>query len=146
VGPQTAWLEKTLSERTKFPYLFAVYHVGAYPSFYSYESRWPKTIRDTWCPLFDKYGVQATFENHSHTYKKTYPLKANQKDPSGTIYFGDGCWGVKPRKPHNAWYLEQVGSKNHVYLIEVTPQSASISALGANGELLNKTIISKKAE
>lgn len=143
-GPQTEWLSKTLAERAEIPHLFAVYHVGAYPSFYSYESRGARNVRDHWCPLFDQYAVQAAFEHHSHAYKKTYPIKANQKDPLGTIYFGDGCWGVKPRKPHNAWYLEQAAAKNHVYLVEVTAQSATIRAIDAYGKLLEKTVISSR--
>ncbi len=139
-GPQTDWLAKALEQRKNVPHLMAVYHLGAYPSFYSYASRGPKTIRNHWCPLFDKYAVRACFEHHSHAFKKTFPLKADQKAATGgTIYFGDGCWGVKPRKTHNAWYLEKHSSQNHVFLVEMTPQSASISALGIQGQLIDKT-------
>jgi hypothetical protein len=140
-GLQTEWLQETLSKRASLPYLFAVYHVGAYPSFYSFEGKAPNKIRTNWCPLFDQYGVQAAFEHHSHTYKRTFPLKAGQKAPSGTIYFGDGCWGVKPRKVRDAWYLEKSGSKNHVYLIEMTGGTAKVSAIGLNGELIDKVEI-----
>lgn len=139
-GPQTTWLAKALEQRKNVPHLMAVYHVGAYPSFYSYDSRGPKTIRTHWCPLFDKYAVRACFEHHSHAFKKTFPLKADQKAASeGTTYFGDGCWGGKPRKTHNAWYLKKASSQQHVFLAEMTSQSVSISALGIQGQVIDKT-------
>jgi hypothetical protein len=140
-GAQTAWLKSALSSRTHIPYLFAIYHVSAYPSFFPKNRKKPKQLRANWCPLFDEYALQAAFEHHNHTYKKTVPLKTNQKDPSGTIYFGDGCWGVKPRKPDNAWYLEKAAPTNHLYLVEMTRKSAWINAIGLNGELLDKAEI-----
>jgi len=140
-GEQTEWLQKALATRKDIPYLFPVYHVGAYPSFYAYDDSGAKKVRKYWCPLFDQYSLPAAFEHHSHTYKKTFPIKAEQKAPSGTIYFGDGCWGAKPRKPQDHWYLEKIGSLNHVYLIEMTPDAASIRAIGLNGELIDNTEI-----
>jgi 3',5'-cyclic AMP phosphodiesterase CpdA len=143
-GRQTLWLEKTLSKRSSVPYLFAAYHEGAYPSHYPYNGTKPKKIRTHWCPLFDKYHVQAAFEHHNHTYKKTYPLKAGAIDPEGTLYFGDGCWGVYPRKTFNDWYLDIRSRKNNAYFIELDATSASIKALGLNGEILDDTKINPK--
>lgn len=140
-GRQTVWLEKALASRKSIPYLFAIYHEGAYPSFYSFQAPNPKKIRANWCPLFDKYGLQAAFEHHSHTYKKTFPMKAGSIDPNGTFYFGDGCWGVPPRKPSENWYLEKRARKNNVYLVELSSDSASIQAIALNGETLDTTTI-----
>ena len=144
-GAQTQWLEKALEQRKNFSQLMAIYHLGAYPAFYSYNSRGPKMIRTHWSPLFDQYAVKACFEHHSHAFKKTFPIKGDQLDPTGTIYFGDGCWGVKPRKTHPAWYLEKASSENHVFIVEMTPQSASISALGITGQLLDKTELQNRS-
>jgi hypothetical protein len=47
--------------------------------------------------LFDRYGVQLAFENHDHTFKRTYPLRAGKLDPRGTVYLGDGCLSEHPR-------------------------------------------------
>jgi hypothetical protein len=138
---QTLWLGQSLKSRQEVPFRFAVYHVGAYPSYYSYESVIPKKIRTHWTPLFDRYGISAAFENHSHTFKKTYPLKANQKDPNGIIYFGDGSWGVTTRKPKDMWYLEKKSNRNSVYMVELSPQSASVHAIDLNDEVLDRTKI-----
>lgn len=140
-GRQSLWLKSALSQRQKFPYRFAVYHEGAYPSFYPYNGKVPKTIRSTWCPIFDEYRISAAFENHNHAYKKTYPLKGNKIDPKGTIYFGDGSWGVPARKTSDMWYLEQRGRKNNVYLIDLSAKQAEITALGLTGEPIDLTLL-----
>jgi len=140
-GAQTSWLDEALSKRANRSYVFPVYHVGAYPSFYAYTSGEATSVRTHWCPLFDQYGIKAAFENHSHTYKKTFPIKGETLDPDGTVYFGDGAWGVKTRRTHGAWYLEKTGSKNHVYLIEMTQEAASIQAIDLYGNILDKASV-----
>jgi hypothetical protein len=128
-GRQTVWLDKALAAHQTTHYRLAVYHEAAYPSFYPYHGSTPKKIRTNWCPLFDKYHLLAAFENHNHAYKRTYPIKANQVDPTGVVYFGDGCWGVHPRKTNNAWYLDKRGRKNNVFLVEITEQEATVEAI-----------------
>lgn len=135
-GRQTIWLDKALSARSEIPYRFAIYHEAAYPSFYPYQSTKPKKIRNNWVPLFEKHHLLAAFENHNHAFKKTYPLKANQIDPKGIIYMGDGCWGAPPRGPHNLWYLDKKARKNSVTLVELTENQALIKSI----DLLNNTL------
>jgi hypothetical protein len=140
-GIQTKWLKEALASRVTTPFLLAVYHKGAYPSFYSAQDPIVEAIRAHWCPLFDEFHLQAAFEHHSHTFKKSYPLKQNQVQSSGTLYFGDGCWGVPPRIPQKRWYLEKEARKNHVYLVELSSKAASIKAIGLKGSVLDETVI-----
>jgi acid phosphatase type 7 len=135
-GRQTLWLNKALSTRTSIPYRFAVYHEAAYPSFYPYHGHIPKKIRANWTPLFEKYNLLAAFENHNHAFKRTYPIKANQVDPSGVIYIGDGSWGAPPRKTNDLWYLAKRNRKNSAVLVELTSQEAVIWAV----DLLNNSL------
>lgn len=128
-GRQTLWLEKTLAARTDIPFRFAVYHEAAYPSFYPYHGLTPKKIRTHWAPLFEKFNLLAAFENHNHAYKRTFPIKANQVDPDGILYIGDGSWGVTPRKTHDLWYLAHRSRKNSVLLVELTATEATINAI-----------------
>lgn len=132
-GRQTLWLEKALSSSSSIPYRFAIYHEAAYPSFYPYHGLIPKKIRTLWTPLFEKYNLLAAFENHNHAFKRTHPIKANQIDPQGVIYLGDGGWGAIPRRTNDLWYLAKRSRKNSVLLIELTAQKATIRAL----DLLN---------
>lgn len=141
-GRQTLWLEKTLSTRTSTPYRFAIYHEAAYPSFYPYHGLIPKKIRALWAPLFEKYHLLAAFENHNHAFKRTHPIKANQVDPEGVIYVGDGGWGAPPRKTNDLWYLAKRNRKNSVLLIELTSQEAAIQALDLFNNPLDQITLS----
>ncbi len=144
-GRQTIWLDKALEDRFQTPYLLAVYHIAAYPSYYAYDNTASKNIRDNWCPLFDEFKVQAAFEHHNHTFKKTYPLKAGSKNPAGrTLYFGDGCWGSSPRKTFPQWYLDKRARKNNAYLVELGIKSATITAIGISGEVLDTSSLNPK--
>lgn len=144
-GRQTLWLKQALSSRTNTPYLFAIYHVAAYPSFYSYEAPSSRKIRQLWCPLFDQYRISAAFENHNHTFKRTYPIKNNKIDyDEGILYLGDGCWGASPRRTNDMWYLEKKARKNNVYLVELTPEKAHIEAIDLLGKPLDEVSLGSK--
>ena len=123
-GEQTDWLDQALTQRRTVPYRIPVYHVAAYPSYYSYSGSAPKKIRANWCPLFDKHLVQIAFENHNHAFKRTYPIRDGKIDASGVVYLGDGCWGASPRRTHDQWYLAKRARLNNVYILELTPKSA----------------------
>lgn len=141
-GRQTLWLNQTLAARTHFPYRFAVYHEAAYPSFYPYHGSTPKKIRTYWCPLFEKYRLSLAFENHNHTFKRTHRLKGNRIDAEGILYLGDGCWGARPRKTNDMWYLEKRARKNNIYVVDLTAREAKVEAIDLFGEVLDSTTLS----
>lgn len=143
-GQQSFWLDKALALRAKRPYLFAVYHEGAYPSYYPFEGETPKQIRAHWCPLFEKWGVQAAFEHHNHAFKRSYPIRNGKIDPKGIIYLGDGCWGVNPRKPEDRWYIEKKARKNNIYLVELNSEKAQMKALDLLGDPLDEIELKSK--
>ncbi len=140
-GRQTLWLDQALSSRTDIPFRFAVYHMAAYPSHYPYQDPIPKKIRSLWTPLFEKHKILGAFEHHNHVFKRTYPIKANRIDPSGIIYFGDGSWGGSPRKVLDMWYLAKKARKNSVYVLEVSPSSASVRAIDFLNQPLDELIL-----
>lgn len=137
-GEQTAWLGAALAKRKTVSYPIPVYHIAAYPSYYSFSGSIPKKIRANWCPLFEEHNLKAAFENHNHAFKRTYPIRNGKIDPTGVVYLGDGCWGVPPRTTDDHWYLTKRESKNHVYLLELTPESAKIEAFGFSGESIDQ--------
>ena len=139
---QADWLKKALGARENASYKMAVYHVGAYPSVYPYNGLIPQQIRETWCPIFERYRLNAAFEHHSHAYKRTYPIKNEAIDPNGVIYLGDGSWGVSPRKVknRNMWYLARGESENAVCVITLNQDRALIEALSIYGEVIDAVI------
>lgn len=138
-GEQTAWLDSALHEREDRPHLIVANHVPAYPSFRAPASAAPSTTnkvlgalgleklqdkvagtgeenRKFWCPLFEKYGVDAVLEHHDHTFKRTHPLTGGLRDRYGVPYLGDGSWGQlrPPATPEKRPYLAAVGQAYHM--------------------------------
>jgi acid phosphatase type 7 len=143
-GEQTAWLNKTLSDRRRVPHVFPVYHVPAYPSLRSYDEgdsgKISARIREHWCPLFDKYGVNLAFENHDHTFKRTHPIRAGKIDPRGVVYLGDGAWGVSVRKPETdpRWYIARADAIRHFYLVTLYREARHVMAVDELGRIIDE--------
>jgi hypothetical protein len=49
-----------------------------------------KKLRDTYHPLFEKYGVDILFSGHAHNYQRTYPISYNEINPSQPIINNNG--------------------------------------------------------
>jgi hypothetical protein len=43
------------------------------------------TLRSTYHPLFEQYGVDLVLQAHNHNYQRTYPIKFNNTDPRHPI-------------------------------------------------------------
>lgn len=136
-GQQAQWLKKNLFYRENVPYKMAAYHIGAYPSVYSFKGAVPKKIRSEWSPLFEKYRLNVAFEHHNHAYKRTFPMKDGRIDPEGVIYMGDGSWGISPRKPKKMWYLNVAERTNAVCLITLSADKGIIEGLNLKGEIID---------
>lgn len=141
-GKQQMWLAASLKDRKQVPLKFAIYHVPAYPSVRDFNKTTSLLLRKYWVPHFDKYGLTTAFEHHDHAYKRSQLIRNGRVDPNGTLYMGDGGWGVKPRVPVNPkerWYLAQTASKQHVILVTVNPNySTFYQAIDRNGVIFDE--------
>ena len=56
--------------------------VSTYKPLYSSPSEHPaeESLRDTYNPLFEKYGVDLVLNGHNHNYQRTYPLTYNPNE------------------------------------------------------------------
>jgi hypothetical protein len=52
-----------------------------------------KGIKSTVLPLIDKYHVNLVLQAHNHNYQRSVPMKADQQDPSGSVYMVVGTGG-----------------------------------------------------
>lgn len=140
-GAQTEWLGKQLAARRKVPHVIPVYHTPAYPGFRDDTGTQAKEVRKHWCPLFDKYNVKLVFENHDHCFKRSLPLRDGKVDPKGTIYLGDGAWGVDLRKPDPAkprWYIAASGAIRHLYVVTLYPEARHVLAINDGGQVFDE--------
>ncbi len=140
-GTQTEWLEHTLKTRASRPHLLPIYHIPAYPSVKPFDGNAETEVRQHWPPLFDRYGIRTAFEHHNHAYKRTVPISAGHPHPGGTVYFGDGAWGVHTRPVHPAettWYLEKAASERHAILLTLKGSQQHFRVITPKGELLDE--------
>jgi hypothetical protein len=66
---------KTAYNNPSIDWTFVVEHIPMYTSPSKHSANF--TIRDTYHPLFDKYGVDLVFSGDNHNYQRTFPLKYN---------------------------------------------------------------------
>jgi len=134
-GIQKDWLKETLGDRQGKANIIPFYHVPAYPSFRNFNDSLNVEVRTHWVTLFEQnQNINVVFENHDHTYKRTYPLKNNIIDLDGIHYIGDGAWGVETREVRDGlWYLAEARSVRHFILVEITEENIYINAIDENG-------------
>jgi hypothetical protein len=155
-GPQAQWLESALAARTGQQLIFPVYHYPAYGTAKAEEGKTPPEhprsvmIQKSWVSLFERFGVSAVFENDHHTFKRTHPIRNNQRDDAtGITYVGDGAWGVRVRdvpKPGTAWWLAKAESRNHLWSVDIVPDSSAsptvtLRAIDAAGVVFDEYVL-----
>eukprot|EP01114_Cavostelium_apophysatum_P013762 TRINITY_DN3406_c0_g1_i1.p1 TRINITY_DN3406_c0_g1~~TRINITY_DN3406_c0_g1_i1.p1 ORF type:complete len:600 (-),score=112.85 TRINITY_DN3406_c0_g1_i1:147-1946(-) len=136
-GPQLDWMKETLVDA--LPAKFAVYHAPLYPSHRPYEGSLPTKLRESWLPTFDAHNLTVGFENHDHMYKRSKLMRANEPDSQGTLYIGDGSWGVDTRAEDHVptekeWYLDRLYGKNYVLTVRVEGSEVNVTAIDNYGE------------
>lgn len=140
-GRQTEWLDTALTERADVAHRFAAYHVPAYPSHRPFKGKMSGAAREHWVPLFEQHRVDAVFEHHDHTYKRTHRLIGDQPDPNGVLYLGDGCWGRTPRKVDKTLrpYLAVAKSERNVMRVTLNPDGTQdVLAVNEHGQVLDE--------
>jgi len=139
-GAQAVWLDDALAAARDIPVKMAAYHVPMYPAGRDFDGDHSTLERETWLPLFDQYGLTTAFEHHDHVLKRSLLLRGNRVDPAGTLYLGDGCFGVKPRamRGPDRWYLETRSSQAHFWLVKLDKENgAAYEAIGPDGAVLD---------
>lgn len=139
-GAQRNWLAGEMKNTAGMRHKFALYHVPCYPSYPgAFSGPYSAGGREHWVPLFDRYDLDAAFENHYHTFKRTKPLRNGKVDPKGTVYLGDGCWGRPPRqvKARKDWYDEKIASRRHVWLVDIEGPKILYRAMDPHGKVFD---------
>jgi hypothetical protein len=145
-GPQLEWLGAELAANEDAPYKIAVYHKQLYPSHHAFDGDDATQGRAYWQPLFDQYGLDIAFEHHGHASKRTVPLRGGEPDPAGTVYLGEGGWGVEPRRPDvDRGYLEQAAQRRHFWVVDVSPQALNCRAADEQGQVFDAYSVHPRA-
>jgi hypothetical protein len=81
-GVQTRWLEATLSEASgdkSLDWIIVQMHQDALSSSKNGNGS-DKGIRESWLPLFDRYGVDLVLCGHDHDYERSWPVRGCNHD------------------------------------------------------------------
>jgi hypothetical protein len=76
-GAQTRWLEGTLATAAKdagIDWIIVQMHQDALSSS-KHGNGSDRGIRETWLPLFDRYGVDLVLCGHDHDYERSWPVR-----------------------------------------------------------------------
>ena len=132
--------------------MFVFNHVPAYPSVRTFESKDGETgtgagNRKHWVPLFERYNVDAVFEHHDHTYKRTHPLADGLVNPKGIFYLGDGSWGKirTPATPQARPYLAVTDEAYHLSVHRIEGDQRQHVALSDTGRVVDVCVTSKRS-
>jgi hypothetical protein len=81
-GAQTRWLEETLAAAAldeSIDWIVVQMHQDALSSSKNGNGS-DKGIRETWLPLFDRYGVDLVLCGHDHDYERSWPVRGCRHD------------------------------------------------------------------
>ncbi len=117
-GDQYAWLKGDLAQNQDKTWMMAQYHHPMRPHTRVKSER--ELQRKLWGKAFFEYGVDVVVECDAHVVKTTYPIRPDAngdegfvRDPNGTVYVGEGCWGAPIRSPNDAKsWTRAIGSFN----------------------------------
>lgn len=105
-----------------------------------------KSLRDTYHPLFDKYGVDLVLEGHVHNYQRSFPIKYNPSNslkpiitsskksdynnPAGQIYVLVGTGGINLHglSGKSSFISSQQDSKFGALNIKITNDGSKLDA------------------
>ncbi|MDC0369385.1 metallophosphoesterase family protein [Opitutales bacterium] len=149
VDDQVEFIEQALSLRKTRKHLFALYHFPAYGIVKGgLGNDLSKSIRQHWTPLFDQYGLDAAFENDHHVYKRSKLIKGGKVHDSGTLYIGDGAWGVKTRGigSEDLWYVEQASPTRHVIEVVIENNVRSYRAINHDQKVFDEFVDNRDAQ
>lgn len=131
---QLAWLEEKL-KASKAQWKIAFCHHSIYSS--SKMHRPYVKLRNQLEPLYLKYGVKVVFAGHGHAYERVKPQK-------GVHYFTEGASGEIKRKSldrANPLFAAGEDMINSFLTVVVSSDEMKIEAIGADGRLIDSTII-----
>jgi hypothetical protein len=136
---QLNWMINQFNIHASTPLVMALYHVPIYPSKNMNTSQHSADTRKPWLPIFDAERLTIAFENHDHCYKRSKPLRGGEVNENGTLYLGDGAWGMPASGKLQGslpWYLQRVEFKNFILRVDVYPGQSGMkfTAIDHNGD------------
>lgn len=144
---QKPWLEKDL-KKSGAAWKVAFFHRAPYGVKLGRDET---KIRDAFCPILERRGVNLVFNAHDHGIKRTEPLKDGMpvQDPlSGTTYYVTGRSGAKTYEDiepmeHSAFFYAPLEQPNYL-VVEGTKRSITVRVVLQDGTVLDTYTLKKR--
>ena len=134
-GDQANWLRKDLEENDdSTAWKMAQYHYSIAPHHSGKNYQTPMYLH--WASLFHEFGLHMVVECDAHVAKNTFPIKPSSEegedygfirdDQTGTVYTGEGSWGLIRRADVSYDWTRESGSFTQVKWMHVNQDSLVI--------------------
>jgi len=145
-GEQLDWLENDLAAHENYTWKFVMFHHPLFSP--SAHGNWTQG-QEYWCPIFDKYGVQAVFTGHNHDYErakpinyslsKTYPQNSYSE---GIMYVVSGGWGAPLHASDTNALTAYSASVHHFIAIDVLANGTlNFKAIDMQGKIFDEVTL-----
>jgi hypothetical protein len=124
---QLTWLEEQLAANES-PWLFVYFHIGLFTS--RSEDFLETGLRERLAPLFERYGVDAVFMGHHHSYER---IVVNDITYIVTAGGGAGLYELKQPEPGS----QAAVSAHHFVVIEVKDDRLVGRAIDRHGKVID---------
>lgn len=126
---QLAWLTETL-EASDATWKIATMHHPAYSGGYHGSSL---DVRDSFSPIFERYGVQLVLAGHDHDYQRSQPI-------DGVTYVVSGA-AAKTREARRASFSVAAWSVHHFVDIGIWPDRLELRAIDQDGNVFDEVTL-----
>lgn len=103
-------------------------------------------VKESWAPIFEKYGVDLVLEGHQHVYSRSYPMYEDKIDYKNGIIYVMGVSGSKFYDNSNETFAERVvyGTSNY-QLVQIDGNMLTVQTLDAEGNELDYFSVMQRA-
>jgi hypothetical protein len=136
-GAQTRWLESTLhaaSQDESLDWIIVQMHQDGLSSSKNGNGS-DKGIRETWLPLFDRYGVDLVLCGHDHDYERSWPVRGCNHEVGRDAVTGAPVDTLQPKPIMTATPANGQFDTNHGtihFILGGGGTSAPLDAYGVN--------------
>ena len=147
IPSQSGWLKRSLEKRRSVPWVFASWHVPAFPSFRTWKHQKEIVeVREQWVPILEGSTVTAVFNHHDHNLQR---VESEGKGGRKISFLGNGALGVVPRPqqcPESQKLSKAFAQSDYVNVVQLREDGATVRSLGPKGEELDRVEFLKNTD
>ncbi len=134
---QYDWLKNGLEQADADPSITRKIIFLHAPIYTSFEDHTPFTSAMDVAKLADEYHVSLVLNGHNHCYERTYPIKADTQDPTGTTYITTSGGGVEMYDASGDWFTAAHSGEHHYTRIDINENSITGQAIAEDGSVID---------